>query len=231
MSYNKRTWATGNVVGAVDLNRIENGIADIDVDEIRGWGVQNTQLFSETVTTTVGEMGLPEAVFSYATLINSSSIIVTLNGTEYTCPRQEAEGAYFYGGIDAAEGTPDFSNFPFFIVSGDANTLYTETTGVFVVIVSIEAINASDDFQLAVQTAMPGVFPFQVTLGTTTWQEVYEAVASGQQAYVIRNSTRIQYVILVSADYSIVCLTNSLNGITTVTYSTDTGTADGVLQA
>ena len=28
MSYNKRTWATGNVVGAVDLNRIENGIAD-----------------------------------------------------------------------------------------------------------------------------------------------------------------------------------------------------------
>ena len=30
MSYNKRTWATGNVVGAVDLNRIENGIASIN---------------------------------------------------------------------------------------------------------------------------------------------------------------------------------------------------------
>lgn len=28
MSYNKRTWANGNVVGAVDLNRIEQGIED-----------------------------------------------------------------------------------------------------------------------------------------------------------------------------------------------------------
>ena len=28
MSYTKREWATGNVVGAVDLNRIENGIED-----------------------------------------------------------------------------------------------------------------------------------------------------------------------------------------------------------
>ena len=28
MSYTKREWATGNVVGAVDLNRMENGIED-----------------------------------------------------------------------------------------------------------------------------------------------------------------------------------------------------------
>lgn len=28
MSYNKRTWANGNVIGAVDLNRIEQGIED-----------------------------------------------------------------------------------------------------------------------------------------------------------------------------------------------------------
>ncbi len=28
MSYNKHTWATGNVVGAVDLNRMEQGIED-----------------------------------------------------------------------------------------------------------------------------------------------------------------------------------------------------------
>lgn len=28
MSYTKRTWATGNVVGAVDLNRMEQGIED-----------------------------------------------------------------------------------------------------------------------------------------------------------------------------------------------------------
>ncbi len=30
MSYNKRTWANGNVVGAVDLNRMEDGIASGD---------------------------------------------------------------------------------------------------------------------------------------------------------------------------------------------------------
>ena len=28
MSYTKREWATGNVVGAVELNRIESGIED-----------------------------------------------------------------------------------------------------------------------------------------------------------------------------------------------------------
>lgn len=28
MAYNKRTWANGNVVGAVDLNRMEQGIED-----------------------------------------------------------------------------------------------------------------------------------------------------------------------------------------------------------
>ena len=28
MSYTKREWATGNVVGAVDLNRMESGIED-----------------------------------------------------------------------------------------------------------------------------------------------------------------------------------------------------------
>ena len=28
MSYNKRTWVPGNVVGAVDLNRMEQGIED-----------------------------------------------------------------------------------------------------------------------------------------------------------------------------------------------------------
>lgn len=28
MSYNKHTWANGNVVGAVDLNRMEQGIED-----------------------------------------------------------------------------------------------------------------------------------------------------------------------------------------------------------
>lgn len=32
MSYNKRTWANGNVVGAVDLNRMEQGIEDASGD-------------------------------------------------------------------------------------------------------------------------------------------------------------------------------------------------------
>lgn len=30
MSYTKREWATGNVVGAVDLNRMEQGIEDAE---------------------------------------------------------------------------------------------------------------------------------------------------------------------------------------------------------
>ena len=34
MSYNKHTWATGNVVGAVDLNRMEQGIEDAGSGDI-----------------------------------------------------------------------------------------------------------------------------------------------------------------------------------------------------
>ena len=34
MSYTKREWATGNVVGAVDLNRMEQGIEDAGSGDI-----------------------------------------------------------------------------------------------------------------------------------------------------------------------------------------------------
>lgn len=34
MSYTKREWATGNVVGAVDLNRMEEGIEDAGSGQI-----------------------------------------------------------------------------------------------------------------------------------------------------------------------------------------------------
>ena len=48
MSYTKREWATGNVVGAVDLNRMEQGIEDS-----RGVLVVNSVYDSNTETYTL----------------------------------------------------------------------------------------------------------------------------------------------------------------------------------
>lgn len=176
MAYNKRTWATGNVVGAVDLNRIENGIADIDVDEIRGWDVQNTQLFSETVTTT-DDGGMNVGTLVYSDTINADSIVVTFNGTDYTCSRIDVSNAYFYGRY--SQSGPDFSEYPFAIQSSDGrNYLVTQTAGTYTVAVGEREAVASDDFSEAVNMAVEpnlSTLPLLCVSGETTYSEIDSA--------------------------------------------------------
>lgn len=183
MSYTKREWATGNVVGAVDLNRIENGIADIDVDEIRGWSVDSTQLFSETVTTVDMGHGAADATLAYSTLISADTITVTIDGTDYVCDRIElAEGQFAYGGFDTE---PDFTNYPFFIFStGGQNSFGTQTAGTFTVAVVGSGMQVSTDFGNAVNTC---VVPQVVvaTANVTTWQAIYDAVSSGKIVCIV----------------------------------------------
>lgn len=50
MSYTKREWATGNVIGAVDLNRMEQGIEDAGSGN---WLVVNEIYDSNNDTTTL----------------------------------------------------------------------------------------------------------------------------------------------------------------------------------
>lgn len=218
MSYNKRTWATGNVVGAVDLNRIENGIADIDVDEIRGWSMQSTQLFSETVTTADNGGGMNMGVLVYSQTIDSDTITVTFNNTNYTCPRVDAFGEHFYGGF--TQSGPDFSQFPFAIESGqNGNALYTQTAGTYTISAAASTAEVSSNFVLASKTAttnlIESVSPFFFTLYSTTWQEVYDAMLANRLCVRSANDgERIDIYIAVTADstdYSVIVM-NPLQG-------------------
>lgn len=161
MSYTKREWATGNVVGAVDLNRMEQGIANVDV----GYSCSEewVTLTDESVTTTVSE-GSSAAYggLTYSDQITAPTIKVTFNGTEYTCNKFVDGDGIWYGAewSDAIESF-DFSTYPFSISSiGIGNILITETAGTYQV--KIEAyektVETSECFKKAVESVRTGAF-------------------------------------------------------------------------
>ena len=76
MAYTPINWQTGDTITAAKLNRCDNG-----------WGYESTEILSETVTTAdtySGGYGVGE--LAYSQFINSPTIVVTFDGTDYTCP-------------------------------------------------------------------------------------------------------------------------------------------------
>lgn len=142
MSYTPINWQTGQTITAEKLNKMDNG-----------WGVQNTQLFSETVTTVEEEMG-NSAELTYSTQIIADSITVVFNGTSYTCPKIEAFDSIFYGGF--SESGPNFSVYPFAIQSSQnaGNVLYTETAGTYAVSAYSVGVEVSANFETAVNKSV-----------------------------------------------------------------------------
>ena len=195
MSYNKRTWANGNVVGAVDLNRMEQGVesGQNGYECIEEW----TTLTEETVTTTYdSEMQVNSGTLAYSQLITADKLRVTFNGTAYECDVDIAEGIfgdfYRYGGI--GKDGPDFSEYPFAIVSAPVpegttpatNTLFAQSADTYTI--KIEAVNISveisDDFKRAVKFVSGGSLLIEGgnALNDTlnhTFTEIKNAMASG----------------------------------------------------
>lgn len=176
MSYTPIGWQTGDTITAEKLNKMDNG-----------WGVQETQLFSESVTTV--DTGIDSrASLTYSLPITASTLIVVLNGTSYTCPKIEAYGQNFYGGFDSSIGAPDFTTYPFFIISSPTgeNTLITETAGTYTVTASGEGIAVSDNFSAAVSKCVDidtSTLPMLCVSGTTKKMEMSEAVVNGRMIY------------------------------------------------
>ena len=189
MSYTKREWATGNVVGAVDLNRIENGIADIDVDEIRGWGTESTQLFSESVATATAEgEPAPVGALAYSEFITAPFVTVLFNGIDYTVPMIDNSFAYIYGEI--GNDGPNFTNYPFCIVSinGGGNMIYTEIAGTYTIGVTAIFIEVGDMFKRAVMNALGGGgFPMLCVSGVTLYSEMDMARETNRLMYFYTN--------------------------------------------
>lgn len=172
MAYTPINWQTGDTITAEKMNKMDNG-----------WGVQNTQLFSETVTTADNGGGMNMGVLVYSQTIDSDTITVTFNNTNYTCPRVDAFGEHFYGGF--TQSGPDFSQFPFAIESGqNGNALFTQTAGTYTVAISAGGIAVSDNFSNAVnQCVDTSLIPMQCINGVSTETEMTSAQQGGKILY------------------------------------------------
>lgn len=181
MAYTPINWQTGDTITAEKLNRCDNG-----------WGVEtaSTTLFDGSVTTESSMDGYSaniQLTGDLSTTIGSEATI-TFNGTAYTCTCFDDEGFPSYGGA-----YNDFSTYPFNLYY-DTNTnewsIATESAGTYTIkiVADAETIVVSDDFTSAVSGIVSSVTqaPFKITVGTTTFQEIYNAIyTNGRSAYVL----------------------------------------------
>jgi len=189
MAYTPVNWQTGDTITAERLNLMD-----------RGWDVETTELFSETVTTADDGSGNNVAVLSYEEPINADTITVTFDGTDYVCGRIDYNGGRFYGGFSTSPVGPDFTSYPFFIMNrANESTLYTETVGEHTVSAAIPTLQASANFTMAVTGAAQPIVddaiasvptPLLVTIGTTTWSQVNVALKAGRPAFVWNHTTQ-----------------------------------------
>lgn len=139
MAYTPVNWQTGDTITAERLNRMD-----------RGWDVETTELFNETVTTAV-DPEYPEepayAQLAYSGFISADSLIVTFDGTEYTCPSIDS-GAY---GAPFIDGAYDFSVYPFSLsIGGGHAEVSTQTAGEHTIAArTAPALQTSTDFDTA----------------------------------------------------------------------------------
>ena len=182
MSYTPINWQTGDTITAAKLNRCDNG-----------WGYESTQLFSETVTTASSSMGY-SATLAYSTPIDTPTLIVTFDGTDYSCQRIDAFGMCFYGGF--SESGTDFSEFPFLIQSENGtNSVYTETASTHTVAATAHGIVVSDYFEGAVNACIDtSAMPMQCVDGVTTYDQMAAASGMGKMLYFKDNPNGTRFI-------------------------------------
>ena len=185
MAYTPINWQTGDTITAEKMNKMDNG-----------WGVQSSQLFSETVTTTI-DSEYPEdpawGDLSYSQFIDADTLVVTFNGDEYVCSKMDAGGSNAYGGL-GADG-PDFSDIPFAILSGPrSNSIATENGGTYTISASAEAVETSTAFGKArgywTETVPKEIFSEEVQTSDSG-----SGFASGQTSYAFTEEPPLSAVV------------------------------------
>lgn len=177
MSYTPINWQTGDTITADKLNRCDNG-----------WSVESSSqtYFTETVTTELDPEYPDDPAsggFAYSAQITADTVIVTFDGTDYTCQRMDGDpGSYVYGGW--SDDSIDFSTIPFCIFSEDGyNSVVTETGGTYAISVAgtSQSIETSEQFRAAVESiANTSAMPMLCVSGTTTLVEMNAAYAAGR---------------------------------------------------
>lgn len=154
-------------------------------DKARGYECkEETTLLTDESVTTVTEDGFTSGTLAYSTPIDADTIKVTFNGTEYTCDKVPVDENVAYGG--AGEQGPDFSEYPFAIMSSsapDVNVIYTETAGTHQVKIEVvdETIKTTECFKKAVAEATkPLVLNINNNTLDKTFAEIKDAYLSGR---------------------------------------------------
>lgn len=220
MPYTPINWQTGDTITAEKLNKMDNG-----------WGFENTQLFSESVTTaTVEGQPAPVGSLAYSKQITSDTLPVTFNGESYNLPLTVQEWGNIYGGF--SESGPSFTTYPVCIVSneGGHNSVYTETAGTYTISGSGPLIQTSEAFDSAVAHAEN----FAVVAGVTTFQEAVDAFKSGKHVYVTDDSQnnktyRLPIILINESAYEIKFVGTTYNDTDVVLSGLSASSADGVL--
>ena len=220
MPYTPINWQTGDTITAEKLNKMDNG-----------WGFENTQLFSESVTTaTVEGQPAPVGSLAYSKQITSDTLPVTFNGESYNLPLTVQEWGNIYGGF--SESGPSFTTYPVCIVSTENghNDVYTETAGTYTISGSVPLIQTSEAFDSAVAHAEN----FAVVAGVTTFREAVDAFKSGKHVYVTDDSQnnktyRLPIILINESTYEIKFVALTYNDTDVILSGLSASSADGVL--
>lgn len=189
MTYTPINWQTGDTITAEKMNKMDNG-----------WGVESTQLFSETVTTVASPYG-NEAQLAYSQIISNDEIVVTFDGTDYVCQNRDTStpNSNFFGGVDSG-GNYDFSTYPFAIVSvlGPGNIVATETAGTHSIAAETQSVDVSQGFEMAVSVcADTSTMPMECVSQTTTFDDMAQAFSDGRILFFKPSaSATIMYIIV-----------------------------------
>lgn len=176
MAYTPINWQTGDTITAEKMNKMDNG-----------WGVESTQLFSETATTETLESGFNAGSLYYRSvgIIDADIIIVTFDGVDYTCNRIDIYNEHFYGGF-TPQG-PAFTEYPFALESAAGIcTLYTQTAGTYTIAVQTPQLQTSTDFSTAVNSCVNA--PMLCVSGVTNEDEMETAQQGEKLLYFKYNN-------------------------------------------
>lgn len=137
-------------------------------DKARGYscGEGWTTLTSESVTTIADEYGDNRGYLAYSEVIDAETIRVAFGGTEYECPRIIFGDSSAYGGL--GQGGPDFSEYPFVILSSSDghNGIYTQNAGTYIIKITAMGmtVTTTQCFEAAVREANKSADAVQVPI-------------------------------------------------------------------
>lgn len=200
MAYTPINWQTGDTITADKLNRCDNG-----------WGVsagETTVLFSGTVTTE----GNGPAFCSLGIELTAQTILVTLDGVEYEC--QLTDGLY---------GDMNFTDPPFAIDQYEGNfvTATASTHTIKIETLGAASIEVSQDFVSAVA--------FHATVGTTTFQEIDDALAAGRLVAIFSSSGSVCELVgstdKTEAPFKVNAVNVTSDGVSVSTYTATTASS------